>query len=59
MQAVEESLVLPTFADVTELAHGDMQSVDDLIASSLESDVALVSQVSQYRVYSHGDVVAR
>lgn len=54
MQAVEESLVLPTFADVTELARVDMQAVDDLIAASLKSDVALVSQVSQYIVRSGG-----
>ncbi len=54
MQAVEESLVLPSFADVAELARADMQAVDQLIAESLESDVALVSQVSQYIVTSGG-----
>jgi octaprenyl-diphosphate synthase len=54
MQAVEKSLDSTTFADVTELARDDMQAVDRLISTSLESDVALVSQVSQYIVTSGG-----
>jgi octaprenyl-diphosphate synthase len=54
MQAVEKSLDSPTFADVVELAHDDMEAVDRLISTSLESDVALVSQVSQYIVTSGG-----
>jgi octaprenyl-diphosphate synthase len=54
MHAVEELSDSPTFADVTELARDDMQAVDRLISSSLESDVALVSQVSQYIVTSGG-----
>ena len=54
MQAVEETLVLPSFADVAELAYDDMRDVDELIKTSLESDVALVSQVSQYIVMSGG-----
>jgi octaprenyl-diphosphate synthase len=54
MHAVKKSLVLPTFDDVTALARSDMQAVDRLIAASLESDVALVSQVSQYIVTSGG-----
>jgi len=54
MQAVEKSLDSITFADVTELARDDMQAVDRLISTSLESDVALVSQVSQYIVTSGG-----
>ena len=54
MHAVEKSLVLPSFADVTDLARADMQAVDVLIKTSLESDVALVSQVSQYIVMSGG-----
>ena len=36
------------------LSRADMQAVDRLITSSLESDVALVSQVSQYIVRSGG-----
>jgi octaprenyl-diphosphate synthase len=54
MHAVEKTLVLPSFADVTELAHDDMRAVDELIKTSLESDVTLVSQVSQYIVMSGG-----
>jgi len=54
MQAVEKSLDSPTFADVVELARDDMKAVDRLISTSLESDVALVSQVSQYIVTSGG-----
>jgi octaprenyl-diphosphate synthase len=54
MRAVEKSLDSPTFADVVELARDDMRAVDHLISTSLESDVALVSQVSQYIVTSGG-----
>mgnify|MGYP001823583225 FL=1 len=54
MQPVPNSPDSLTFADVTELAREDMQAVDRLIATSLESDVALVSQVSQYIVTSGG-----
>jgi len=54
MQAVEKSLDSPTFADVVELARDDMEAVDRLISTSLECDVALVSQVSQYIVTSGG-----
>jgi octaprenyl-diphosphate synthase len=54
MQAVEKLPDSPTFADVIDLAKDDMQAVDALISTSLESDVALVSQVSQYIVTSGG-----
>ncbi len=54
MHAVEKFPVLPSFDDVIELARDDMQAVDELITTSLESDVALVSQVSQYIVMSGG-----
>ncbi len=54
MHAVEKSPVLPSVDDVIELARDDMQAVDELITASLESDVALVSQVSQYIVMSGG-----
>ena len=46
--------MLPSFDDVIELARRDMLAVDELITASLESDVALVSQVSQYIVMSGG-----
>jgi octaprenyl-diphosphate synthase len=42
------------FDDIVALADSDRQAVDTLIAESLESDVALVSQVSQYIVMSGG-----
>lgn len=54
MHAVEKSPDSSTFEDVVALAHDDMQAVDRLISTSLESDVALVSQVSQYIVTSGG-----
>jgi len=43
-----------SFDDVAALAQSDMRAVDRLISASLESDVALVSQVSQYIVMSGG-----
>ncbi len=43
-----------TFDDVATLARPDMHAVNALIAASLESDVALVSQVSEYIVTSGG-----
>jgi octaprenyl-diphosphate synthase len=54
VQAVEKFPASPTFDDVLSLGSDDMRAVDRLIASSLESDVALVSQVSQYIVMSGG-----
>jgi octaprenyl-diphosphate synthase len=54
MHAVEKTPNLSAFEDVVALAHDDMQAVDRLISASLESDVALVSQVSQYIVTSGG-----
>ncbi|MDX1481033.1 MAG: octaprenyl diphosphate synthase [Woeseiaceae bacterium] len=42
------------YAAVVALARDDMADVDRLIAKSLESDVALVSQVSEYIVTSGG-----
>jgi len=54
MRAVEKSLETLTIDAVSELASEDMQSVDRLISTSLESDVALVSQVSRYIVTSGG-----
>ncbi len=54
MHVVEESPDTPTFEDISALASGDMQAVDRLISVSLESDVALVSQVSGYIVRSGG-----
>jgi len=54
MQALEETRNSLTFDDVVELSRGDMQAVDSLISTSLKSDVALVSQVSEYIVMSGG-----
>jgi octaprenyl-diphosphate synthase len=54
MQAVEKTRNFPTFDEVIALSRDDMRSVDRLIESSLQSDVALVSQVSQYIVMSGG-----
>jgi octaprenyl-diphosphate synthase len=54
MQVAEKSPDSLSFDDVATLAHDDMRAVDRLIAASLESDVALVSQVSQYIVMSGG-----
>jgi octaprenyl-diphosphate synthase len=54
MYAIDNSVELPSFEDVLALAHDDMRAVDRLISASLESDVALVSQVSEYIVMSGG-----
>ena len=54
MQALENSQELPSYEDVTALSRDDMQAVDALISTSLQSDVALVSQVSEYIVMSGG-----
>ena len=54
MHAVEKPFHSMTFDDVVALARDDMAAVDRLISKSLESDVALVSQVSEYIVMSGG-----
>ncbi len=54
MQAAEKSTPLMALDDVISLAKADMAGVDALIASSLASDVPLVSQVSEYIVMSGG-----
>lgn len=54
MQAVEQTPDSIDFDDVTALAEADMRAVDVLISSSLETDVTLVSQVSEYIVMSGG-----
>ncbi len=54
MHAAEQPLENVTFDAVSNLARDDMDSVDRLISASLESDVALVSQVSRYIVASGG-----
>ena len=43
-----------SFDDVVALSRADMLAVDELIRESLKSDVALVSQVSEYIVMSGG-----
>ena len=54
MQLAENTAVSPSFDEVKELAGADMQAVDALIRKSLQSDVILVSQVSEYIVTSGG-----
>jgi octaprenyl-diphosphate synthase len=54
MQALKKPRNSATFDDVVALSRDDMRAVDRLITTSLESDVALVSQVSQYIVMSGG-----
>ena len=54
MHALENTQNSPTFDDVAALSRDDMLSVDALISASLQSDVALVSQVSEYIVMSGG-----
>lgn len=54
MQALEKSQKPSTFDDVAALSRDDMRAVDALISTSLQSDVALVSQVSEYIVTSGG-----
>jgi octaprenyl-diphosphate synthase len=54
MQAAENKSICSGIDDVKALAAADMRAVDELIRNSLESDVVLVSQVSQYIVTSGG-----
>jgi octaprenyl-diphosphate synthase len=54
MQPAKQAPATPAIDDVKELAASDMQAVDNLIRKSLQSDVALVSQVSEYIVTSGG-----
>lgn len=54
MQALENTPKPSTFDDVAALSRDDLQAVDSLISASLKSDVALVSQVSEYIVMSGG-----
>jgi len=54
MQVAEKNTQPIDFDDVAALADDDMAAVNKLIRSSLESDVALVSQVSEYIVMSGG-----
>jgi len=54
MQVAEIKPDPVNFDDVAALADDDMEAVNRLIRESLESDVALVSQVSEYIVMSGG-----
>jgi octaprenyl-diphosphate synthase len=54
MQLAQSTLDSLTLNDVNRLAAPDMRAVDALIRESLQSDVALVSQVSEYIVTSGG-----
>ena len=54
MQAAENTAISLSLQDINALAKADMDAVNGLIRVSLESDVALVSQVSEYIVTSGG-----
>jgi len=54
MQPAEKAPQSLAINEVKDLAAADMQAVDLLIRESLKSDVALVSQVSEYIVASGG-----
>jgi len=54
MQPAKSTPAFPAFEDVKSLASEDMGEVDALIRRSLQSDVMLVSQVSEYIVTSGG-----
>ena len=54
MQVAEIKQETVNFDDVAALATDDMDAVNRLISNSLESDVALVSQVSEYIVMAGG-----
>ncbi len=54
MQTAQNSPSMPDFEDIKKLARDDMLAVDSLIRGSLQSDVMLVSQVSEYIVTSGG-----
>jgi octaprenyl-diphosphate synthase len=54
MQAAKKTSNPVDFDGIAALAADDRRAVDRLITESLESDVALVSQVSQYIVMSGG-----
>jgi octaprenyl-diphosphate synthase len=54
MHAANKTAASIDFDDVAALARDDMDAVNQLIRTSLESDVALVSQVSEYIVMSGG-----
>ncbi len=54
MQLAQKTSDAVDFDDVAALANDDMEAVNRLISSSLESDVPLVSQVSEYIVMSGG-----
>ncbi len=54
MQLAENKQNSLTIDEVNELASADMRAVDQLIRDSLQSDVMLVSQVSEYIVTSGG-----
>ncbi len=54
MQLAQKTPDAVDFDDVAALVNDDLEAVNRLISSSLESDVPLVSQVSEYIVMSGG-----
>ena len=54
MQPAKKAPVSLTIEEIKDLVTTDMQAVDHLIDESLQSDVTLISQVSEYIVTSGG-----
>ena len=54
MQVAEKIPITVSFNDIAALAAADRRAVDQLISDSLESDVVLISQVSEHIVMSGG-----
>jgi octaprenyl-diphosphate synthase len=54
MQVTKKTSIAVSFDDIAALAAADRHAVDQLISDSLESDVVLVSEVSEYIVMSGG-----
>ena len=54
MQVAEKIPITVSFNDIAALAAADRRAVDQLISDSLESDVVLISQISEYIVMSGG-----
>ena len=54
MQVLQKTENIASFDDVAALSKDDLLAVDKLISASLQSDVSLVSQVSEYIVMSGG-----
>ena len=47
-------IAMPTLAGIQQLAHADMQGVDELIRARLASDVLLINQIAEHIVAAGG-----